>query len=158
MIVTFLVLTKAPANREVRIPCGDPHCDHWRRLRAHHAPYSIQPQISSGTEQICCVPSTWPSRLFSRLDHSRAKQITRWVPMPFLWIIQILLALKEMTLWKSNYPESVRVVLIILIIKRRWNKFIFTGIYKQNYILAYIPFFIFSTIKLLRFKIKLLIN
>ena len=77
VIVTFLVLTKAPANREVRIPCGDPHCDHWRRLRAHHAPYSIQPQISSGTEQICCVPSTWPSRLFSRLDHSRAKQITR---------------------------------------------------------------------------------
>jgi hypothetical protein len=128
--VTFLVLTKAPANREVRVPCGDPHCDHCRRLRAHHAPYSIHLHISCGTEQICCVPSTWPSRIFSWLDHSRAKQITRWVPMPFLWIIQILLVLTETPSWKSNYPESVRVVLIILIINRLWNMFIFTGIHK----------------------------
>ena len=130
LTVTFLVFTKAPANREVWIPCGDPHCDHCRWLHAHHAPYSIQPKISCGTAQICCVPSTWPSRLFSRLDHSRAKQITRWVPLPFLWIILILLVLREMLSWKSNYPECIRVVLIILIIKRRWNMFIFMGIHK----------------------------
>jgi hypothetical protein len=39
--------------------------------------------------------------------------------MPFLWITQTLLVLREKPSWMSNYPESVGVVLIILIIKSR---------------------------------------
>ena len=128
--VTFLVLTKAPANPEARLPCGDPQRDYSWRLRPHHAPYSIQPHISCDTEQICCVRSTWPSRLFSRLDHSRAKQIARWVPTSLLRIILMLLVITETHSWKSNYPESVRVAQITLITKRWWNKIIFTGVHK----------------------------